>query len=499
MPTRRRPSMSDRIDGAAPPATVTPISRGRDAFTADVAATTATGTPLEVAIALVDPSPANPRSSLGDLEELAASIRELGVLQPLMVRPNGDRFDLIYGHRRLAAAVLAKRKTVPVFLSLDADEARDHSRRLVENLHREDLSALDEARAYEQLLALGVSGGQRGLAKMVGKSQGHISKRLGLLKLPEDVQAQVDSGGITVNDAVELAKLADDPARVSEALRTSKQTWGGLEASVRRQVQEREDERARLAEADRLRAAGVKVTDEAVQFSRQHGPYPLRNLPVDEDEHAKLDCHGAAVPSHGPSVTLVCFDPQAHLNHQDDAEAEERAREAAARAEMAAARLAAAEARRDFTIALVRKGSADAGAALLVGQLLANRHYYVRLDDAAVAQLLGINPDTFNGAGAAEAVAAFAAKGTRNAQRAVYAAGLALGEATISGPRYDTSTAGRRAYLDHLVGLGYQLNAFETDLIADDDPDDPDDDEDYEDEDDGEGAAEDEATTGGEA
>lgn len=193
-------------------------------------------------------------------------------------------------------------------------------------------------------------------------------------------------------------------------------------------------------------------------------------------------------------MTLVCFDPQVHLNRQDDAESEERARQAAER-EMQAARLAAAEARRDFTIALVRKGTADAGSGLLVGQLLANRHYYVRLDDAAVAQLLGIKPDTFNGAGAADAIAAFAAQGTRNAQRAVYAAGLALGESTISGPRYDTSPAARRAYLDHLVGLGYQLNAFETDLIAEGDG--SDDDEDYEDD---AGPAEgDEAGAGGEA
>lgn len=494
----RRPSMSDRIDGAAPTATVTPITRGRDAFTAftEDQAVTPTGTPIEIPIALIDPSPDNPRSSLGDLTDLADSIKQLGVLQPLLVRPNGDRYDLIYGHRRLAAAKLAKRKTVPAFFNLDADALRDHSRRLVENLHREDLSPLDEARAFEQLLALGAPGGQRGVAKMVGKSQAYVSKRVGLLKLPDDVQAEVDSGVIKLNDGVELAKLADDPARLKEALRGAQNTWGGLEASVRRQVQYQDDERSRHADAERLRAAGVKVIDDAVQFSRQHGPYPLRNLPVEDEAHATLDCHAAFVPGQGPSAVLVCLDPQAHLHHQDDAAEEEQARQAAERAERDAARLAAAEARRDFTITLIRKGTPEAGAAVLMAQVIGNRHYYLRLDDAAVAQLLGISPDTFNGNGPAEAIAAFVAKGTRNAQRAVYATGLALGESSIT-QGYDSSGSARRAYLDHLVGAGYELAPYEVELLGGDDEDDYD----YEGDDEDESAAEvDEAggETGGE-
>jgi len=406
---------------------------------------------------------------------MADSIAEMGVLQPLLVRPHGGRFDLIYGHRRLAAAKLAKCQTVPVFFCPGTpEEAMDHTRRLVENLHREDLSPLDEARAYQQLAALRGKGGQRGLAKLVGKSQAHISKRLALLRLPEEVQATVDSGGITVSEAVELAKLADTPHRLEEALKGGR-GWGGLEASVRRQVQEQAHEQARNIEAEKLRAAGVKVTEDAAQFNRQRGPYPLRNLPVDEEEHASLSCHGAVVPAYGPSVVLVCFDPQAHLEPLGDTMADQRAEEAARQAELAAARLEAARSRRKFDLNLLRTGSPAGGAALLMGQLIGHR--FVQVDEAVVAELLALNPDTFNGHGPAEAVAAFAAKGPRNAQRAIYATGLTLGESSVTG--YHASPPHRRAYFEHLASAGYTLSPYELELLAEDDGDH--DDDDYED------------------
>lgn len=470
MAPRRRPSMGDRI-GDAPPASasVTTIPRGRDAFSAQAAPPAPEGIALEVSVALIDPSSANPRSSLGDLSELADSIREMGVLQPLLVRPNGDRFDLIYGHRRLAAAKLAKRKTVPVLFNLDADEARDQVRRLVENLHREDLSALDEARAYEQLLALGVTGAQRGLAKMVGKSQGHVSKRLALLRLPEDVRAKVDSGGITVTDAAELAKLVDTPAALKRAVKSGKEGWGGYPAGVKRELQAIEDERARTAAGAALREAGVTILEGSPPLhNRQDGPYPLRHLllqlDLDEAGHARFPCHAAVIPNHGSEAVLVCLDPQSHLGGNREAMAEERAREAAQRAELEAARVAAARARRDCITGLVRKGSPDAGAAVLMGQVIGRHPYYLCIDEEIVAELLGLAADTFNGRGPSAAIAAYVAKGTRNAQRAVYAAGLALGETAVTG--HDATGEARKAYLDHLAASGYLLSDFEKNLLA---------------------------------
>ncbi len=467
MATRRRPNMGERIDsGAATPvASVTAIARGRNAFSGDGApAAAGAGTAAEVAIALIDPSPANPRSSLGDLEELAASIRELGVLQPVMVRPTGDRYALVYGHRRLAAATLAGDTTIPVLFAAGADdEALDQAQRLVENLHREDLSALDEARAYQQLLSLGGAAktSQRQLAKRVSRSQAYVSKRLALLRLPDDVQAAIEEGSISVSDATSLTKLVDDPERIAVAVRDSRNGFRSLETSVRHQTQALEEERARAAQAAELRAAGVQVLD-TNRWDRWEGPYPLANLPVDVAEHAALDCHAAVVPRYGSTVDLVCMTPQAHLHEPD--RGEEAARLAASRAEREAATAAAREARFSFIEGLARGGSPGAGAGLLVAHLIGQRHYYLRVDEDDIAELLGLDVDA-DGGDPTVAIEAYLAKSTRNVARVIYAAGLALGEAALTDG--GSTREACRLHLEHLVEAGYELSDVERDIVAD--------------------------------
>jgi ParB family chromosome partitioning protein len=471
MANRRRPSMSDRLGGASDD-NVTPITRGRDAFSAAPAPVASEGGPVEISVELIDPSPNNPRSDLGDLKEMAESIRQVGVLQPLQVRPNGDRFDLIYGHRRLAAAKLAERATVPVFLAPEADEAADHTRRLVENLHREDLTPLDEARAYQQLLGLGVKGGQRGLARMVGKSQSHVSKRLALLELPDEVQAYVDSGRITPTEAVELSKLSDEPERLQRVVKAGVADGS---TSLTHQVKRELAARGRAAEQQRqlaeLRAAGVAVVDDPRPYNREDGPVPLTWLPwVDADEHAGTNCH-AVTPREIRGVLTLCLNPQAHPNPAAAAADEKQARLAAEAAEARAeqdARLQARKERWAFAAGLVAKGSPADGAALAVHQCLTGDSY-LRVDDEAVAELLDLKADTFNGKDAAAAVKAYAAKGTRNAQRAVYAIAVALAEASLRDPAYYGETGSflaQRAYFDHLVAAGYTLSRFDQEDLA---------------------------------
>jgi ParB family chromosome partitioning protein len=468
MANRRRPSMSDRLGGASDD-NVTPITRGRDAFSAAPAPVASEGGPVEISVELIDPSPDNPRSNLGDLKEMAESIRQVGVLQPLQVRPNGDRFALIYGHRRLAAAKLAKRATVPVFFAPETDEAADHTRRLVENLHREDLTPLDEAKGYQQLLALGVKGGQRGLAKLVGKSQSHVSKRLALLELPDDVQAHVDSGRITTTEAVELSKLSDEPERLQKAVKAGLGAYGSVTHQVKRELAARDREAEQQRQLAELRAAGVPVVDDPRPYSREDGPVPLTWLPwVAADEHEGTNCHAVTPNSYGSGVIVLCLNPQAHPDPTGAAEDEERARQAAeARAEQDA-RLQACKERWAFAAGLVAKGSPADGAALAVHQCLTG-YSYLRVDDEAVAELLDLKADTFNGKEAAAAVKAYAAKGTRNAQRAVYAIGVALAEASLRGPTYYGEIGyhlARRAYFDHLVSTGYTLSRFDQADVA---------------------------------
>ena len=473
---RHRKSMSDRIDGGGDgPATVTPIARGRAAFSAEPAPapTGEVGDPIQIPIDLIDPSPANPRSSLGDLQGLADSIREVGVLQPLLVRPNGSRFDLIYGHRRLAAARIAEQTTVPAFFNLDADEGKDRVRRLVENLHREDLTPLDEATGYRELLDLGlVPGGQRGLAQMVGKSQSHVSKRLALLKLPADVQKTVDAGGISVTDAAELAKLADDPERVKNAVQDAASWNGGLAGSVKRALKRMEDEKAQEKLAESLRAAGVTVLDEVRRYSEVDGPCQLWRVGMSTEDHEGLRCHAVELLGGGRGTAPLCLDPQAHLADQRKQQEEAEAKAKAEQEARAAAEQAAADARGTFARALVTKGSPDAGAGVLMAQLLLVSDSWIRVQPEVVADVLGLSPDTFNGKGASAALEAYVAKGTRNAQRAVYATGVALGERAVAGyggqDRYRGDVCPKAAclYLEHLVSRGYELTAHDETVLA---------------------------------
>jgi hypothetical protein len=292
-----------------------------------------------------------------------------------------------------------------------------------------------------------------------------------------------------VHDGTDLAKLADDPAAVKRAVKAGKDGWGGYAAAVKRELQDAADRKARQAAEAELRAAGVTIlTGNMPLHNRRTGPYDLRSLlhqiaagdvALTADQHAKLPCHAAVVPAHGPNLTLVCTDPQSHFGGSEAAH-EEEARRAAERSALDAARLAAAEARREFMRGLVRKGAPDAGAALLMGHIV-GRHW-VHVEGEVVADLLGLAADTFNGKGPAAAVEAYVAKGTRNAQRAVYAAGLALGETGN-----DTAEV-RRGHFDHLVACGYLLSDFEKALLAEDE--DEFDDEDDEDLDDGDDAVE---------
>lgn len=457
---RRRANMSERAEGTTG-ATVTAIARTKPLSAAPPAAAGQAGVALEVAVGLIDPSPANPRSAVRDVSELAKSMRSVGVVQELKVRRQGERYELIHGHRRLAAAKLAGLATVPVVLDeSDPDPLRDLMVRLVENMQREDLTPLEEARAFQEALEQGIKGGQRTLAAKVGKSQAHISKRLSLLKLPDKLQGEVDSGGISVSDATELAQLADDPARLKKAVKAGAE-WGGISRAVASQLRDRDNAKTRETAAAELRAAGVTVLEHR-HFNAEDGPYPLVNLGLDPAEHAKLPCHAAVVESYGSGVTLVCVDPHTHRAHgSKEAAMAAREREAAERAAYVEARRTEGQARREFAAELVRKGSPEAGAAVLVEQLVSvSRDYYMRLDEELVGELLGVKPDTNNGGGPGQAITAFVGKGTRNAQRGVYAAGLAFGETAV-GSCDDRSLR----YLEHLAANGYVLSDVEQNEI----------------------------------
>jgi len=162
----------------------------------------------------IDPNPQQPRLAFDQvtLEELAASIREHGVLQPILVRPIGpNRYELIAGERRWRATKIAGLATIPALIEdIDDDTALEIS--IIENLQREDISPLDEAAMYDRMVTEhGYS--IRKLADKLGKDKGYVENRLRLSDAPDEVRALVSVRKDTLSHAYELMKVEDPKKR----------------------------------------------------------------------------------------------------------------------------------------------------------------------------------------------------------------------------------------------------------------------------------------------
>jgi ParB/RepB/Spo0J family partition protein len=166
----------------------------------------------EIAVERILPNPAQPRLSYEEdsLTELADSIREHGVLQPILVRPIGHQFQLIAGERRWRASRLADRSTIPAIVAeFDDDTALEVS--IIENLQREDVSPLEEAVMFRKMTDLGYS--LRQLAQKLGKDKGYIENRLRLSEAPPDIRELVSLRRDTISHAYELMKIGDERKR----------------------------------------------------------------------------------------------------------------------------------------------------------------------------------------------------------------------------------------------------------------------------------------------
>lgn len=206
----------------------------------------AAATPRSLPIASIEPGPFQPRGAMAEsaLAELAASIREHGVLQPILVRPKPGQpgaFEIIGGERRWRAAQLARLHDMPVVVR-DLDDRAALAASLVENLQREDLNALEEARGYRRLSdEFGLS--QEALGLAVGKSRSHVANTLRLLGLPEKVQGFLSRGVLTAGHARALLS-APEPLKLAEHVlerglsvrQTEAMAAAGVQRKQRRQV-----------------------------------------------------------------------------------------------------------------------------------------------------------------------------------------------------------------------------------------------------------------------
>lgn len=266
---------------AGTPKTDTPVS----AEETPAAASAVPENPTEISVAVIAPNRFQPRREFDEaaLEELRESIARHGILQPLSVRAVGDgKYELIAGERRLRAARLAGRTTVPVVVRT-ASDAEMAEMALIENIQREDLNPIEEARAYEQLLTK-FHLSQEDLARRVARSRSAIANSVRLLRLAEEVQAFIANGVLSMGQTRPLLALESKTLQreAAEYIQEHELTARGAETLVKRLLKDPNvlkkaaqpaktrtpDIFVREAEERLTRSLGTKVR---IQESREQG------------------------------------------------------------------------------------------------------------------------------------------------------------------------------------------------------------------------------------
>ena len=173
----------------------------------------------EIDISRIHRNPDQPRTQFDEeaLEELAGSIRERGVLQPILLKPHGDSYMIVAGERRWRAAQRAQLHTIPAIIR-EVDDAAVAELALIENIQRQDLNPLEEAEGYRQLIRRH-GHTQDGLAQIVHKSRSHIANLLRLLDLPDFVRQSLLQGDISMGHARAVATAPDPEALTREVIK----------------------------------------------------------------------------------------------------------------------------------------------------------------------------------------------------------------------------------------------------------------------------------------
>ena len=242
----------------------------------------------EVDIEEVSPNPLQPRMRFdpGSIEELARSIRESGVIQPLLVVPEGETYKIIVGERRWRAAQKAGLRKIPVLIRQIPKE-RQLELSLVENLHREDLNPLEIAHVYQRLIRE-MNYTQEEIADRVGKDRTSVTNYLRLLNLPEIVQDYLSENKITMGHARALLALEEAESQISLAREIVRQNLTVRE--VERIISGRKGRRTadkkpesdadlRAVEEELIKALGTKV---AIVGNRKKGTIKISYFSLDD-------------------------------------------------------------------------------------------------------------------------------------------------------------------------------------------------------------------------
>jgi ParB family chromosome partitioning protein len=436
------------------------------------------------------PNDRNPRSDVGDVTDLTASIRAVGILQPLVVLRDGsgDRHRIVIGHRRHRAALELNLPTVPCLVVDTDDAAAEIVTMLAENLHRVGLTVTEEADAYAQLALLDYTVDQ--IAAVAARPVARIRNALALTSLPAPARQAADTGTLTLDCAVELQEFADDAKAMARILKRG--TGWGFEHAIADERRKRE----RATAVERLKAelvlAGVRIITKpknwgygATKEAEASTLLDRDGNPLDPDTLRTKPGFAAIVVADvygGPRAEIVCVDPEAWGYTRTRANGYVSDADQAARA----AAEAAAQARRealDVATGVRHKflrhtfGSTRAAKTVFLHAVRVTvadprlLHHGSDLDDLATA-LAGTAIPT--------AVTTAGADGLTRMLVARWACGQEHNlNQLAAGRRWNTDAHAAVEWLDRLVEAGYTLSDAETDLRAelavsteDDEPDD---------------------------
>jgi ParB/RepB/Spo0J family partition protein len=449
-----------------------------------------------VPLAELAANPLNVRKRLTGIDELAESIRAVGILEPLVVTPGQDGGLLIVlGHRRYAAAEQAGLTSVPCIVR-GFDEAQIIQTALIENGQRDNLTYLEEAEGLQRLMTL-TALQVRDIAGRVGRSTQYVTGRLALLTLPDGARAALDAGAITLDTAQQLADLADQPDLIDSLIQPDGQVDPDrLDAARHRVAVDREA--ARLTEE--AAAKGLRLLDREPTASGYAYLATLDLSPGQKAAHPRQSCHAAYLDRSydRPRLVPVCTNPDRHRPRpasppaepsapgrsgtaaqpspgepRPDADAVEVAgedRHARWRAEAAERereererdrnRKRVAKARREFLATALSKRIKRADAAVFVfGSVLGRAN---ENDLATAGRILGLTAqaDQYGRNDWRTAVAAYAAADAEHLVKAAFVTCCAWAETRIS--PYTGYDAQAETYIGVLAALGYTPDPYET-------------------------------------
>lgn len=253
---------------------------------------------LELPVESLTPNPFQPRHDFSqiELEDLAASIKEHGLLQPVVVRKVGDVYQIIMGERRWRASQLAGLETIPVILR-EADDNQALILALVENVQREDLNPIEQARAYDRL-AQEFDLNQESIARLVGKDRSTVANTIRLLDLSITIQDMVIEKKLSAGHARALLAIASESVREVLAKKASQQQLSvrEIEKAVQRLKQEKRktvkiDHNLKELEEQLSRVLATKVN---IQLSGRKGKIVLSFFNMEELERLSQKLSGTA-------------------------------------------------------------------------------------------------------------------------------------------------------------------------------------------------------------